>query len=59
MDELVYADDTLLVGLEQQHVQAYMECIEAAGKNYGLSFNWRKLEVLQIQCEDKFYKPDG
>jgi len=33
--------------------------MESAGKNYGLAFNWRKLEVLPIRCEAAFYKPDG
>lgn len=59
VDELVYADDTLLVGVSSDHVQAYMECIEAAGKNYGLAFNWRKLGSLSIGCGNPVYKPDG
>ena len=59
VDELVYADDTLLVGIEQPHVAAYMEAIRAAGQNYGLAFNWRKLEVMPIRCEALFHQPDG
>ena len=59
VSELVYADDTLVVGVEPQRVQAFMTCIQDAGLNYGLSFNWRKLESLPVRCAANILKPDG
>ena len=45
-NELLYADDTLIVDTDRDNVQRYMEAIADAGSNYGLSFNWGKLEIL-------------
>ena len=52
-NELVYADDTLLIGVSAQHIQKYMECIADVGKEYGLSLNWQKLEQINVNCDDK------
>ena len=59
LDELIYADDTLVVGVQADRVQAFMRYIQQAGENYGLSFNWRKLELLPVRCEAAIAKPDG
>ena len=37
----------------------YMHSIQRAGDNYGLSFNWARLEVLPVRCEAAILKPDG
>ena len=37
--ELVYADDTLLVGLDTHQLQKYMECIAQVGGHFGLALN--------------------
>ena len=36
-----------------------MRAIESAGSNYGLVFNWAKLEMLAARCEADILKPDG
>ena len=59
VDELIYADDTLVVGVQADRVQAFMNYIQQAGENYGLAFNWRKLELLPVRCEAAIAKPDG
>jgi hypothetical protein len=33
--------------------------IGEAGSNYGLSFNWSKLEVMPVRCDARIQKPDG
>ena len=58
-EELLYADDTLLIDRAGGHVQDYMECIHEIGAEYGLSFNWGKLEVLTVRCRDVIKTPDG
>ena len=50
IQELLYADDTLLVHADPATIQLYMECVRAAGRNYGLSLNWQKLEHMPIRC---------
>ena len=39
VNELVYADDTLLIDMNGDVLQAYMNCIAAVGQEYGMSFN--------------------
>ena len=36
-----------------------MECVSNAGANYGLQFNWAKLENMPIRCDAEFYAPNG
>ena len=52
-NELVYADDTLLIGVSAHHIQKYMECIAKVGKEFGLSLNWQKLKQINVNCDDK------
>ena len=37
--ELVYAEDTLLIHSDAQHLQRYMEAVCAQGRTYGLELN--------------------
>ena len=50
LNELVYADDTLLMGTQTEYIQKYMQCIPAVGYEYGLSLTWKKVEQLNINC---------
>ena len=59
VNELLYADDTLVIALDDARAQGYMTCIAQAGANYGLLFNWRKLEVLPIGRDGFISNPDG
>ena len=55
----MYADDTLLVDIDGAVLQAFMESISSVGKEYGLSFNWEKLEMLSIRTSCVVQTPDG
>ena len=59
VNELVYADDTLVVATDPCRAETHMRCIEAMGMNYGLRLNWKKCEVLPIGCEAFIAAPDG
>ena len=59
VNELVYADDTLVVATDPCRAETHMRCIEAMGMNYGLRLNWKKCEVLPIGCEASIAAPDG
>lgn len=58
-NELLYADDTLIVDVSNEAVTQYMECIASAGAEYGLSFNWSKLEALPVRCDAAISTPAG
>jgi len=51
-NELVYADDTLLLGSNTEHLQLYMDYIAQVGKEYGLALNWKKVEQMNINCQN-------
>ena len=49
LSELVYADDTLLLGVDAESLHAFMTHIGTTGREYGLEFNWSKLELLPVR----------
>ena len=57
--DLVYADDTLLIDSDSSVVQELMRCIEGCGSQYGLSFNWGKLELMKVRTNDDIYNNAG
>eukprot|EP00973_Karenia_brevis_P011495 1555532-Karenia_brevis.AAC.1 len=40
ISEILYADDTMLIGTSQSALQIYMESVAEIGATYGLKFNW-------------------
>ena len=48
--ELLYADDTLLIGTESNQIQSYMNVVVDLGATYGLQLNWKKVELLAARC---------
>ena len=56
ISELMYADDTLIVAVNNEDAEIYMQCIEQAGRMYGLQLNRSKLEVLPVRCEARIKK---
>ena len=59
VSDLVYADDTLLLGTCSEDLHKFMSKIGEAGMEYGLVFNWGKLETLPVRTEAVIRKPDG
>ena len=58
--ELLYADDTLLIERNIMKLEAYMNSIIQLGKEYGLKLNWGKLEQMNVNCEDvALHQPSG
>ena len=50
VNEFLYADDTLVIALDDARDQGYMTCIAQSGA--------RKLEVSSIGCDAFISKPD-
>ena len=57
--ELLYADDTLLMDASGGSVEQYMRCVEEVGAEFGLTFNFSKLESMPVRCADVVHSPGG
>ena len=49
--DIVYADDTLLLGTCDPHLQDYLSQVADAGLLYGMELHWDKFQLLQAQCQ--------
>ena len=56
---LVYADDTLLMDASRGSLEQYMRCVEEVGAEFGLTFNFSKLESMPVRCADVVQSPGG
>ena len=59
VSEAVYADNTLLVGVDADYLHDFMTCVGNAGQEYGLTFNRSKLELLPVRTSATICTPDG
>jgi hypothetical protein len=57
--DVLYADDTLLLGMDAANVQALAEAVEQIGGTYGMALHWGKTQALSICTPDKIASPDG
>ena len=57
--DIVYADDTMLLGVSDDHLTEYMQAVALAGKQYGMEFHWGKFQLLGVQCEPDIRLPDN
>ena len=59
VNDLIYADDTLILSLQPRQAESFMYRVLDAGRVYGLSLNWEKTEVLPIGCDAAIQGPNG
>ena len=59
LNDVVYADDTLLMGGSDKFVTEYLHAVAAAGKKYGMDLHWGKFQVLPIQCSPVISAENG
>ena len=57
--DVIYADDTLLIGVSSQHLGEYLHAVAAAGAQYGMELHWAKFQRLPVQSDPKVHKPHG
>ena len=57
--DLLYADDTLILGTNAQDIGQFAAVIERMGANYGMSLHWGKTQALPILSTDRILQPDG
>ena len=57
--EVLYADDTLLIGKEPKHVEEFARAVEAAGAEYGMSLHWGKVQAMPVCSTRKLKQENG
>ena len=57
--DILYADDTLLLGLDASHVCALSAAVEATGAQYGLALHWGKTQAVSFGTDTELRRPDG
>jgi hypothetical protein len=56
---LLYADDTLLLGVSAPALQRLLDAVATVGAQYGLALHWGKFQLIQIRCHRTLRKQDG
>ena len=59
LDILLYADDTLLVGVESSRLQNCLDKVASVGNSYGLDLHWDKFQLLQVNDTFNLQSPHG
>ena len=59
LSDIVYADDTLLLGVCPHLVNEYLQAVYQAGRRYGMELHWDKFQVLPVQAEGQIMTTDG
>ena len=59
MADIVYADDTLLLGAYAKHVEEFLRAVSGAGRAYGLELHEGKFQLLQVTCSERVQDSSG
>ena len=57
--DIVYADDTLLLGVSPAHLEEFLRCISFAGRAHGLELHEGKFQLLQVRCAETIRNTSG
>ena len=57
--EILFADDTLILGLSAAHVQEFAAAIEKIGSELGMSLHWGKTQLLSLGTTEQVHSPSG
>jgi len=58
--DLVYADDTLLIGINEDRVQEYLAAVYEAGRRYGMELHFGKFQLISTTTGNtSIVTPDG
>jgi hypothetical protein len=59
LEDVLFADDTLLIGSHGPHIEEYMAAVERAGLEYGLQIHWGKVGLVAIGRHAPVHAPAG
>ena len=49
--EILYADDTIIIGVDHSHVQELATAIGHAGSHFGMTLHWGKTQTMAVRLE--------
>ena len=58
LEELLYADDTLLLSVSAKSLERFLVAVSNAGAAYVLELHWGKLQLIKIRCSTAVHRPD-
>jgi len=59
LEDILFADDTLVIGSCGSHVEEYMAAIEKQGHEYGLQVHWGKTQLVTACIQQQLTCPNG
>ena len=59
LSDILYADDTLLLGVSPQDVEALAAAVETHGAQYGLTLHWGRTQAIAVANDVQLKRPDG
>ena len=59
LEDVLFADDTLLISTSAKHLQEYMAAVEQCGRQYGLEIHWGKVHYVPVSSEQCVKSPAG
>ena len=57
--DLLYADDTLILGVLAMHAAEFAAAVSRGGRTYGMELPWGKTQALCMCTEARIVNPDG
>ena len=59
MFDVLYADDTLILGTHTVFVEEFARAVQSAGVDFGMALHWDKTQALSVCSSDNIHGPDG
>ena len=59
LEDVLFADDTLLISSCSAHVEEYMATVEKCGPDYGLQLLWGKTQLPHVRASGTVRTPHG
>jgi hypothetical protein len=56
---LLYADDTLLIGVSNAALQHFLDAVASSGASCGLELHWDNFQLISIRCDHDLRTPAG
>ena len=57
--DVLYADDTIILGMSPAHVSEFAAAVGEAGAEFGMTLHWGKTQGLAVCSKSVLYGPDG
>ena len=59
LEDILFADDTLLISCCGSYVEEYMAAVEQRGFDYGLKLHWGKVQLVSVGADLPVTAPNG